>query len=119
MPSACIRFRRQYFSGATFMATPVFGLQVRCGQVFAVILNRLSANMMPDHWKPKEWCDMEATVQLTQSTPRIHTPGELVRSLVEDFGASVDMRIVTRITSFGKGVRRTLHCSEVFSQGSS
>jgi hypothetical protein len=80
------------------------GVQVVCGHAFAVMLNRLSANMMPDAWKPEQWRDMEGTVQLTADSPRMTTPGELIAAIKNNLGATVEMQIVTRITSFGKGV---------------
>lgn len=81
-----------------------------CGQAFAVMLNRLSSNMMPDAWKPEEWRTLAGTVQLTADSPRMSTPGELIAALKHNLGADVQMQIVTRLTSFGKGVPSLLWC---------
>ena len=82
---------------------PITAVQVRCGHAFAVMLNRLSSNLMPDAWKPEEWRTMEGTVQLTDGSPRMSTPGELIAALQHNLGAAVQMQIVSRLTSFGKG----------------
>ena len=66
--------------------------------------------MMPDAWKPEEWRTLAGTVQLTADSPRMSTPGELIAALKHNLGADVQMQIVTRLTSFGKGVPSLLWC---------
>jgi hypothetical protein len=77
---------------------------VKCGLVFAVLLNRLSANTMPASWKPQTLRGHTTTVKLTTKSPAITSPGELIRALSDELKAHVQMKVVSRVTSFGQGV---------------
>lgn len=81
-------------------------MQVKCGLVFAVLLNRLSANTMPDKWKPAAWRGRYTSVKLTAKGPSITSPGGLMRAITDDLGAHVQMKVVNRITSFGQGTHQ-------------
>eukprot|EP00892_Ulva_mutabilis_P000379 jgi/Ulvmu1/10341/UM061_0024.1 len=77
--------------------------QAKCGLVFAVLLNRLSSNTMPDAWRPQQFKGRSTTVRVSRDGPDITTPGGLINAIDASMGASIDMGIVTRTTSFGKG----------------
>ena len=78
-------------------------VQAKCGLVFAVLLNRLSSNTMPDAWRPERFRGRRVTVRVSRDGPDITSPGALIAALKDRIGASIDMGIVSRITSFGKG----------------
>lgn len=82
----------------------VDGVQVKCGLVFAVLLNRLSANTMPETWKPKAWRGRTTSVKVTAKGPVMTSPGELMRAITDELGAHVQMKVVNRVTSFGQGM---------------
>ena len=81
----------------------VRAVQVKCGLVFAVLLNRLSANTMPDTWKPQAWRGRSTSVKVTAKGPTMTSPGELMRAITDELGAHVQMKVVSRVTSFGQG----------------
>lgn len=78
-------------------------VQVKCGLVFAVLLNRLSANTMPDTWKPQAWRGRTTSVKVSAKSPTITSPGGLMRAITDELGAHVQMKVVNRVTSFGQG----------------
>jgi hypothetical protein len=91
-------------------------MQVKCGHIFAMLLNRLSANMLPDAWKPPQWQGRKHTVQLTAGGASISSPGDLLKALTDEMHAQVTMAVVSRITSFGAGVTPHLHAPEINQQ---
>lgn len=79
-------------------------LQDKCGQVFALLLNRLSANVLPDTWRPAGWQGRRTTVRLAAGASEIATPGGLLRALCGESGADVYMQTVSRVTGFSRGM---------------
>eukprot|EP00892_Ulva_mutabilis_P003573 jgi/Ulvmu1/1588/UM111_0016.1 len=77
--------------------------QAKWGQVFALLLNRLSANVLPAAWRPEGSRGRRAAVRLCADGPEIRTPGGLIASLCDAEGSDVFMRIVSRTTGFSKG----------------
>ena len=77
-------------------------VQARCSVILSILLNRLAANSLPESWRPSGHPDL-ATVKMAPEGEALCTPEALVAALVEEWDATVDMQVVSRITSFGLG----------------
>lgn len=76
-------------------------LQDRASQIFAMLLNKLATNALPDEWRP-EGRKLKACVRLSPDGPPLRTPEALLQAMIDE-GAEIDMRVVSRITGFGLG----------------
>lgn len=85
-------------------------LQDKCGEMFALLLNRLGANLLPESWRPDTWKGRQASVQLQPGGPEITTPGGLVAALCALPGVDFFMQIVSRVTGFSQGAPRPAPC---------
>lgn len=70
--------------------------------IIAMLLNRLSANSLPEDWRPEGHSD-KTTVRLTSTGAALTKPEHLLEAMMDELGAQVQMGIVTRITGFGYG----------------